>query len=251
MNIPDKQEKDGSIIVIFDSHPRPEHPLGAAFLLFYNPDDAATYLSKLFEVDASIMRDNNWQTQMLSRYSAHIMRARPYTEEQDIKAVYDANIKLLKTSVAINEALIREREVQSEVGELRQKLERQKAVRQQASSAEAEAEKKLRALRKELESAREFAKSISDTVSLPQDRLVERSPPVYHRQSNSQSGKNAADVKEKGRVVEPERFFGSTQTPTAPARVSSPPQVSSPPSNQRILNDYTLLISGKICRCRK
>lgn len=200
MHIPAQEKKSNGFIVIFDSHPRPEHPLGAAFLVFYTPDDAASYLSKLFQVDAAIMRDDNWQTQMLSRYSAHILQARRFTEDEDIKAVYDANTKLLKTSSAMKEALKREGEIQSEVRELRQKLERQREARQQATSAESAAERKLRDLRRELASAREFAESLSNENPMQPVLAGGSALPVYRVETNLNH--HPIDNKGKGRVID-------------------------------------------------
>lgn len=150
----------GNKMVIFDSHPRPEHPLGAAFLVFPNPNEAATYLSKLFEVDAALLADpNNWQTQMLTRYSAHILKARQSTEQEELDALYSANVKLLGVNVQMKEALIRESDVQSELAALRERLEAMKERRKQASKEETDAEKRLRALKRELEDAKELVKS--------------------------------------------------------------------------------------------
>ncbi|KIM31026.1 hypothetical protein M408DRAFT_65506 [Serendipita vermifera MAFF 305830] len=191
------QGDDNGFIVIFDSHPRPKHPLGAAFLIFYSPDDAATYLSNLFQVDASIMRDNNWQTQMLSRYSAHILQARSFSEEEGKKAVYDANISLLKLSVAIKEASTKEEEVQLNLSKLRQELERQREARHQAASAEADANRKLQALRKELADAREFAESLSDIGPFQAPKPVGQPQPPVYSPSGGQSNRQAVDNQPK------------------------------------------------------
>lgn len=178
MNIPAKDERGGSLLVIFDSHPRPEHPHGAAFLLFTSPEDAGAYLSHLFRMDSSIMLEDNWQTQMLSRYNAHIIRARRFTKEDNLKAVYDANTKLLKTSVEMKQAIARESEMQSEVFELRQKLEAQREARKQAFSAETAADERLKELRKDLQSAQNFAKSLSNMNNLHTDPWSSHSAPV-------------------------------------------------------------------------
>jgi hypothetical protein len=201
MSIPAEGGKNGNLLVIFDSHNRPEHPLGAAFLLFHSPDDAATYLSKLFAVDASIMRDMNWQTQMLSHYSAHVMKARPFTEEEDIQAIYNANIKLLRTSSELKEAIAREREVQVQVNTVRQKLDNQKEARRQASMAESEASEKLRKLRKELEEARELATSLSGSNSTP-TIWKGHSGPIGDRRSDTS---HVTDAKSKGKGVDTDR----------------------------------------------
>jgi hypothetical protein len=202
MSIPAERGRNGNLLVIFDSHNRPEHPLGAAFLLFYSPDDAATYLSRLFAVDASIMRDMNWQTQMLSHYSAHVMKARPFTEEEDMQAVYDANIKLLKTSMELKEAVARESEVQAKVNEVRQNLDRQKEARRQASLAEAEANLKLRNLRKELEEAREFASSLPGISATQSTAWKGHSALIDDRRFDEPATYHVTDIKSKGKAVD-------------------------------------------------
>jgi hypothetical protein len=204
----------GNLLVIFDSHNRPEHPLGAAFLLFYSPDAAATYLSKLFAVDASIMRDMNWQTQMLSHYSAHVMKARPFTEEENIKAVYDANIKLLKASAELKEAMAQESEVQAKLHEVRERLDRQKEARRHASLAEAEAGEKLQKLRGELEEARSFANSLQDTPAMPATQWNGPASIDQHR-FDKPSAYYVTNVNNKGKAVDTGRVTPDT-TPNKP-----------------------------------
>jgi hypothetical protein len=150
----------GNVTIVFDSHPRPEHPLGAAFLMYQNPKDAAAYLDKLFEVDPAIMRDLSWQTQMLSRYSAHVISLKYSTEEETIASVYDANIKLLNYSETIKIATEREAATQAELSALRDVLKRQREAREKACLEEEEAARKLERLRKEVESARQFVFSL-------------------------------------------------------------------------------------------
>jgi len=210
MSIPARGERTGNILVTFDSHNRPEHPLGAAFLLFYSPDDAASYLSKLFAVDASIMRDMNWQTQMLSHYSAHVMKARQFTDEENMQAIYDANIKLLKASIELKEAMARESEVQAKVNEVREKLDRQKEARRHASLAEAEAGEKLRKLRNELEEARVFASSLDDTRPMQVTRWKGPSAPIDQRRFDKPATYQVMDVKSKGKAVDTGRITPDT-----------------------------------------
>jgi hypothetical protein len=210
MSIPAQGERTGNLLVIFDSHNRPEHPLGAAFLLFYSPDDAATYLSKLFAVDASIMRDMNWQTQMLSHYSAHVMKARPFTEEDDMKAVYNANIKLLNASIERKEAMAQESEVQTKLNEVREKLDRQKEARRHASSAEAEAGEKLRKLRSELEEARAFANSLQDTRAIQATQWNGGSASIDQHRFGRPSAYYVTDVNAKGKAVDTGRITPDT-----------------------------------------
>ncbi|KAG8895668.1 hypothetical protein FRB99_000390, partial [Tulasnella sp. 403] len=62
------------IFVVFDSHSRsPQHPNGAAFSFFPTHLAAAEYLSNLLSVDPALLQDPSmqWQTQLLSQFSAH------------------------------------------------------------------------------------------------------------------------------------------------------------------------------------
>lgn len=223
MNIPSGGEQSGNLLVIFDSHPRPEHPLGAAFLVFDSPDDAASYLSNLFRVDASTMDRGDWQTQILSRYSAHIMRARPFTEEDNMKALYDANIKALKTTVAMKQALARERDMRLEINELRKRLEAQRGVRQQAQAAERDADQKLQTSRQNLDSARTLVTSLSG---------------IHHTQVGQGTGSSTlADYPRSSSVGSPVNLYNSAKAKgrdpeifdlpmTPPTKQASMPSVS-------------------------
>jgi len=202
MNIPAEREGMGDLLVIFDSHNRPEHPLGAAFLLFQSPDEAAAYLSKLFAVDASIMRDSNWQTQMLSHYSAHVMKARSFTEEEHEQALYTANIRLLKISAQMKEAEDLESLTKLEVNATRQKLDDQREARRQASLAEEEANRRLRALRKELEAARELARSLSGPVQVQTDQWKGHSAPIDYPRFDRPATYHVSDTRSKGKMVD-------------------------------------------------
>jgi hypothetical protein len=133
------------------------------------------------------------------------MKARPFTEEEDIQAIYNANIKLLKTAVELKEAISRESEVQVQVNEVRQKLDNQKEARRRASLAESEASKKLRKLHKELEEARELANSLSDNNSTP-TAWRDHSAPVDDRRFDKPAIYHVTDVKSKGKWVDTGRM---------------------------------------------
>lgn len=153
------------IFVVFDSHPRPEHPLGAAFTVCKSSVQAATYLHRLFRVDESILdnEDNQWQTLFLSRFDAHILRGKDSTDVDQVRAMYTANIRLLRAKEQLKEAAVRDMEIQGKLSHVKKALEEQRRARREASAAEADTERRLQALRVELESARELAQSIRST----------------------------------------------------------------------------------------
>lgn len=61
------------VYVLFDSHPRHNHPDGAAFIFHPTLDAAATYLSELFKFDPRLLADSTlqWQAQLLANYCGH------------------------------------------------------------------------------------------------------------------------------------------------------------------------------------
>lgn len=97
-------------MVIFDPHPRSDHPLGAAFLVFPNPDEAAIYLSTLFEIEATHLMDPNNRKALM--YSARILKARQSPKQEELDALYSANLNLSGVNVQMKEAL---NEVQREL----------------------------------------------------------------------------------------------------------------------------------------
>ena len=63
-----------TIFLIFDSHPRPSHPGGAAFILSRSIDATAAHLNTLLAVDSHFLTDSDmqWQAQLLAQYSGHV-----------------------------------------------------------------------------------------------------------------------------------------------------------------------------------
>ncbi|KAG8758841.1 hypothetical protein FRC14_007259 [Serendipita sp. 396] len=158
-------EDDEDIFVAFDSHPRPEHPLGAAFVHFQSSQNAATYLSRLFRVEDGVLAQGGWQAQAMTEYSAHILEARLVSEIEETKAVYAANLKLLGSKTVMNSAMARHAAVQEEVARFKKLLEQRRKARQEASNAETEAEQKLQRLKADLKAARDFARSLPSTIN--------------------------------------------------------------------------------------
>ncbi|KAH9938289.1 uncharacterized protein B0H18DRAFT_949678 [Fomitopsis serialis] len=85
--------------VVYDSHPRPDHPDGAAFIIFKSLDDAASYLAQLMSFDESLLADDEaqWQVQYLAQFSAHIFAARemPFTSKDLEDATLEASVDIL------------------------------------------------------------------------------------------------------------------------------------------------------------
>ena len=64
--------------MVFDSHPRSDHPGGAGFTFSTSIDVTASYLDNLLAIDQSILSDKSlqWQTQLLANFSGLLFVAR-------------------------------------------------------------------------------------------------------------------------------------------------------------------------------
>ncbi|PVF98979.1 hypothetical protein CPB86DRAFT_814291 [Serendipita vermifera] len=209
IHIPHHEPNGSSLFAIFDSHPRPKHPLGAAFLLFRTPNRAADYLSKLFQVDESLIKEEafDWQSHMLGSFSAHILRAREATGDEQLHAIYAANIEILNINHSIKEATERRDATETELKKLREKLEEQREARKRASAVDEEAAKKLRILEKELESARSLVKMLN-----------EEQLPMYQSDGKGKG----RDEKGKGGGFIGSLFGGNNASPDASRSRTSP-----------------------------
>ena len=87
------------IYIIYDSHPRPAHPEGAAFTFFNTVESTAVYLTTLLAIDTNLLADTSlrWQADLLSHFSAHVLMPNPLlgdplAEEQ---SMVDATVAIL------------------------------------------------------------------------------------------------------------------------------------------------------------
>ncbi|CEL58971.1 hypothetical protein RSOLAG1IB_08969 [Rhizoctonia solani AG-1 IB] len=86
-----------SIYLVFDSHPRPNHPDGAAIQIFPSQSvaDVANYLMSLFRVDQDIIDDPEleWTAQLLGQVSYHVLAP---SSGSDTKDEYATNMRILE-----------------------------------------------------------------------------------------------------------------------------------------------------------
>ncbi|KAH7904028.1 hypothetical protein BJ138DRAFT_1131141 [Hygrophoropsis aurantiaca] len=63
-----------NVFVIFDSHPRPDHPDGAGLIFSASIEQTATRLAGILPVDNSLLSqgDLQWQAQLLANFSGHV-----------------------------------------------------------------------------------------------------------------------------------------------------------------------------------
>jgi hypothetical protein len=111
-----------SIYLIFDSHPRPNHPNGAAVQIFpaRPTDDVADYLTDLFQVDDTLINDPNlqWHVQLLGQVSYHLIA--PATTRQILNE-YALNMQFLTLHHRLNETQRKLRDEEAENRQLRSK----------------------------------------------------------------------------------------------------------------------------------
>ncbi|KAK0505261.1 hypothetical protein EDD18DRAFT_1128361 [Armillaria luteobubalina] len=65
---------DQNIFVIFDTHPRPEHPDGSGITYLSTSKKTAQRLSEILSLDKDLLAESDlqWQVQLLANFSAHI-----------------------------------------------------------------------------------------------------------------------------------------------------------------------------------
>lgn len=112
-----------SIYLIFDSHPRPDHPNGAAVQIFPSSptDEVADYLMDLFQVDDALIKDPNlqWHVQLLGQVSYHLLAPAAASEPL---SEYALNMQHLALIQRVNEAERKLREVESDKRRMQSKV---------------------------------------------------------------------------------------------------------------------------------
>ena len=96
-----------TIFIVFDSHPRPSHPMGSGFTLNPTLEATAACLDDLLSIDSGILSDPSlyWQAQTMGHFSAHILVPRidaRHSPEVD-EILMDATIKMLQLMVELSD----------------------------------------------------------------------------------------------------------------------------------------------------
>ncbi|CAE6412204.1 unnamed protein product [Rhizoctonia solani] len=109
-----------SIYLVFDSHPRPNHPNGAAVQIFppRPMEDVAEYLMDLFQVDQDIINDPNleWTAQLFGQLSYHVLAPSLAPELLD---EYALNMRILEADRKRNWAEEKLKAAEAETRKLR------------------------------------------------------------------------------------------------------------------------------------
>ncbi|KAF8736403.1 peptidase M28 family, partial [Rhizoctonia solani] len=169
------QPSPSSIFAIFDSHTRPTHPTGSAFIVSASIDQTARYLEKLFAVDPDVLNDGG---ALLGAFDAHFvvpsdtppnvsnpgaaLSIRPTDPD-----VYAANLGMLNAQMELRAARQRaQREVEMVMEQLRRSENayvRERRLRESRDARVRELETRLhdieRARRQRREERRERDKS--------------------------------------------------------------------------------------------
>ncbi|KAF7309961.1 RING-type domain-containing protein [Mycena indigotica] len=110
-----------TVFITFDSHPRPDHPDGAGYVVNSSPEAAANFLSTLLAVDEGLLADADlqWQAQLLASFSGHLFapKAGPVNTLTGMtKALMNSSLSTLRKQAEVNrlhsriEKLMRDRE---------------------------------------------------------------------------------------------------------------------------------------------
>ncbi|CAE6480007.1 unnamed protein product [Rhizoctonia solani] len=120
---PRSDRRINSIYLVFDSHPRPNHPNGAAVQIFPSgsTEDVAEYLMDLFQVDQDIIDDPNleWAVQLFGQLSYHVLAPALAPEFLD---EYALNMRILEADRKRNWAEEKLRAADAETRKLRSKV---------------------------------------------------------------------------------------------------------------------------------
>lgn len=118
----------GNVFAVFDSHPRPAYPSGAAFLISTSLEKIAFELAALLAVESQMIADPTlqWEVQLLSNCSGHIFL--PRESDRHPAALQDAfltaSLQILTLRTRVTNLESERTELQSEVGTLQTEVER-------------------------------------------------------------------------------------------------------------------------------
>ena len=116
--------------MVFDSHPRPDHPHGAGFTFSTSVDATARYLHDLLAIDENILSDRTlqWQTQLLANFSGLLFVA---------KTIGRFDLDAIEAERAMVESSLTILALQAEVAELKSQ---NAALQREIQTAELKAE---------------------------------------------------------------------------------------------------------------
>lgn len=119
------------LYVIFDSHPRQQHPEGAAFIFNTSLEKTALYLADLLPYDPRLFEESNsdegrdsedlqWQAQLLGNVSGHFFECC----DVDMKMSPDAMNAMFEANFGLLQHRLQEKETKARIAALTQEIER-------------------------------------------------------------------------------------------------------------------------------
>lgn len=129
--------------MLFDSHPRPDHPDGPGFTFTTSLDSTARYLDNLLAIDESILSDHSlqWQTQLLANFSGLLFVAKgtrfdsnPLEAE---RAMIESSLSILALQAEVADLKYQNTSLQSDLqaAELKLKAEEERRYSYKPSSS--------------------------------------------------------------------------------------------------------------------
>ena len=128
ISIPD----DADVFMIFDSHPRPDHPDGAGFIFSTSIDATAGYLDNLLAIDESILADHSlqWQTQLLANFSGLLFVARTTRFDSNPveaeRAMIESSLSILALQAEVSDLKFQNAELQKDLKAVECKAEEER-----------------------------------------------------------------------------------------------------------------------------
>ena len=118
--------------MVFDSHPRQDHPNGAGFTFSTSIDTTAQYLDSLLAIDESILSDHSleWQAQLLANFSGLLFVAKTTRFDSNPveaeRAVIESSLSILALQAEVADLKYRNASLQSDLRAAELKAEEQR-----------------------------------------------------------------------------------------------------------------------------
>ena len=120
------------VFMIFDSHPRLDHPGGAGFTFSTSIDTTARYLDNLLAIDQSILSDHSlqWQTQLLANFSGLLFVAKTNRFDSNPieaeRAMIDSSLTILALRAEVDELKFHNASLQKDLQAAERKIEEER-----------------------------------------------------------------------------------------------------------------------------
>jgi len=120
------------VFMVFDSHPRPDHPRGPGFTFNTSIDATANYLDNLLAIDQSILSDHSlqWQTQLLANFSGLLFVAKASRFDSNPieaeRAMIESSLTILALRAEVDELRFQNASLQRDLQAAEHKVEEER-----------------------------------------------------------------------------------------------------------------------------